>query len=174
LIWALLLVILATGCGGSGSSDPAAAAAAAQSIESGPTEAALHPVGDGEAQGRIVYVKKPPRGGLLKIRLKGLEPISGEKQYVVWLMSARDDMVCLATYYVGRDEKLFANLEPNPIHLRTLEDGSKTQVLITKVNSDDRLREAIDEAPDAYNPTLIGDPLLRGVMSGPLVDATEG
>lgn len=164
-------LILGCGSGTPSSTNAAATTSPAKSRETGPTEAVLHPVGASQASGRVVYVKKSPGEPLLKIRAEGLEPVAGERQYVIWQMASRHHMLSFATYYVGKDGRLSENLEPNPESLAFLEEGSTTQFLITKIDNDDALREAMWEAPNYLDPPFIGKRILQGTFTGPLVGA---
>jgi len=165
---ALLLVVMAIGCGSTGSNaatadnDPAG-------WDSGPTKAVLKPLGNSGVTGTVVYVKQGSALPVMKIRLKGLERATGEKQYFIWQMGSRHNMVSFASYHVPKGGKLSVDLEPNPESLSFLEDGSTTEFLVTKVLNDDRFFEAEEKAPSATDPAQIGEPVARGTFTGALV-----
>ncbi len=124
--------------------------------------------------GTVVYVKQASGLPLMRIKLKGLERARGEKQYFIWQMGSRHNMVSFASYHVPNGEELSVNLEPNPESLSFLEDGSTTEFLVTKVNNDDRFFTAAEEAPSATDPVQIGEPVARGSFTGPLVGSAGG
>lgn len=168
---ACLLALPAAGCGRSGSSE-STAAATVEHVESGPTQAALHPVGDSGVWGKVVYAEKSPEVPLMKIRLTGVKKATGETQYFIWQMGDRHHMTSLASYYVPHGTKLSVNLEPGSESLGWLEDESKTQMLITWVKNDDVFIASQAHWTSAEDPTEIGVPVARGTFTGPLVGTT--
>jgi len=172
LIVALVALLLA-GCGDSGSGS-ATADATTKAHPSGPTEAVLRELGGSGVSGTVLYVKQSSGLPMMKIQLKGLERATGEKQYFMWQMESRHNMVSFASYHVPDGGTLSVNLEPNPESLSFLEDGSTTEFLVTKVNNDDRFFEASEKAPSASDPAQIGEPVARGTFTGPLVGPAGG
>jgi len=132
-------------------------------------------VGDSKASGTVLYKKTPSGMPLLKIRAEGLKPISGEEKYVIWQISSRHDMVPIAGYQVGSDGKLDVNLKAGFESLAFLEDGSRTELLISYVDVDDRWRNALGQGPThtTYDPGVPGRFILRGPFTGSLVGASE-
>ena len=169
----LTLAVLASGCGSSGSAD-SKAAATVKRVEAGPTVAILHPLGDSGVSGQVAYVKQPSDVPLMKIRLQGVHKATGETQYFIWQMSSRHHMTSFASYHVPRGTKLSVDLEPSPESLGWLEDGSKTQMMITRVRNDDDFFASEDDWPNAEDPTEIGVPVARGTFTGSLVGAATG
>jgi hypothetical protein len=167
----LVFAVTAVGCGGTGS-DAATAENNPPQRSSGPTEAVLRSLGGSGVTGTVVYVKQSSGLPVMKIRLDGLEQAAGEKQYFIWQMGSRHNMVSFASYHVPKGGKLAVNLEPNPESLSFLEDGSTTEFLVTKVLNDDRFFEAEEKAPSASDPAQIGEPVARGAFTGPLVGAS--
>jgi hypothetical protein len=188
LVGALAIAVFGAGCGGGdSSSDPTAAANDEAQVEatsdatdvkitkkgfgSGTVTAVLRPVDDGsEAAGRFQYTTKLNESRLIKLRATGLDPASGNRQYAVWQKGSRRDMVLLATWHVGADGRLKESWEPNSASQRFLEDGSRTTLLITKVGDIARL----SEARNSYDHIYIGNPVLEGAITGPLVGFKEG
>lgn len=174
---ACALVIAAfAGCGGG--SDGATTVAETVDQEtttpartSGPTEAVLHPLGGSKATGRARYLKKADGTPFIRIRAQGLEPVSGDRQYIVWQKRSRDDMVMLATWYVGKDRRLDESWEPSSASLAYLEDGLRTKLLVTKIEVNDRLYEP-GASKNSYVHYVIGHPVLEGNFTGALVGAT--
>jgi uncharacterized membrane protein len=174
LLWLIALAaLLIVGCG-DGGSNSATAGAAPGTPKSGPTEAVLRSLGGSDVTGTVVYVKQSSGLPVMKIRLQGLERARGEKQYFIWQMGSRHNMVSFASYHVPNGYKLSVNLKPNPESLSFLEDGSTTELLVTKVNNDDLFFAAAEKAPSANDPGQIGEPVARGAFAGPLVGSAGG
>jgi hypothetical protein len=175
LLCGLALAALAAGCGGGDESEStptiAKAPSAPKQVESGPTEAVLQPVGDSKASGTVHYLKKPDGTPLLKIRAQGLEPTTREEKYVIWQISSPQDMVPLATYTVGNNGRLNENLNAGFESIAFLEDGSRTELVISKVGDDDLWREGLGQEPGTYNPAVKGQFILQGPLTGSLVGA---
>lgn len=173
---ALGIALPASGCGGGSGSNVAATSAAnttTQAIRhSGPTVAVLHPVGDVKASGTARYRKGPDGSPLLELRARGLEPVSGDRQYVVWQKHSRNDMVLLATWVVGKDGRLVETWSPSFASLQYLELGLRTKLLITKVELNDRLYEP-STSDNSYKHSFIGHPVLEGDFTGALVGSKE-
>jgi hypothetical protein len=110
----------------------------------------------------------------MKIRLDGVHKASGETQYFIWQMSSRHHMTSFASYHVPHGSKLSIDLEPSSESLSWLKDGSKTQLLITRVANDDDFFASEEDWPNAEDPTEIGVPVARGTFTGALVGATAG
>lgn len=177
---ALVLAALASGCGGSTSTDvKAAATEGAEAAETrrkvhpGQTEALLEPTGEGSAQGTARYQVKPNRTPVLHVEAAGLEPVSGTSRYAVWIVGDRHDMVNLAAFQVGEDGRLSRRLE-TPESYNFVEEGSKTELLITKVDDINEVGEGISQSSDPWDPPLIGEPVLRGTFEGPFVGSAGG
>jgi hypothetical protein len=163
----LLCLVIVAGCGGAGTDTNAAATNQGAAVKrtkkgfgSGVVEATLHPVGKmPEAKGKFQYIARLNETRLINLRVTGLDPVSGERQYAVWQKGSRWDMVLLATWHVGHDASQ-----------RFLEDGSRTTLLITKVGDHARL----EEARNSYEHIYIGIPVLEGKITGPLIGINEG
>lgn len=181
---ALALAAVLAGCGGGSSGSNAAgttqgaareesAASERGSGATGPTKAILHPLGDSGVTGTVLFVKQAQTGfPLLKVRLRGVRRATGETQYALWQLGSRRNMVSLATYHVPHGSTLSEELEANPEVVQFLEDGSTTEMLITKVPNDDYLFKTEERATDATDPPYIGQPVARGAYRGPLVGST--
>jgi hypothetical protein len=174
LLGTLVFALLLTGCGSGSDSDSNVAVTASSSTrETGPTVAALRPVGDSQATGTARYSKGPDGSPSIRLRADGLAPTSGAQQYVVWQKHSRDDMVLLATWPVGADGKLVEAWEPSSASLGYLEGGLRTKLLITKVEDNAQL-SAPGAAENSYVHHFIGRPVLEGQFEGALVGSTEG
>lgn len=177
LAGALVAVLLVAGCGGSDSSssdEPSRAFEATEAAEttpkrqSGPTEAQLEPIGDGSGEGIARYQIEPGKTPVLHIEAEGLEPTSGASRYAVWIVGNRHAMVNLAAFQVGEDGRLSRRLE-TPESYIFVEEGSKTELLLTRIDDVGQIRKGISESSDPWDPPLIGDPVLGGTFEGSLV-----
>lgn len=139
-------------------------------MESGPTEAALNPVGGNTARGRAQFLTKP-NATVLQIRVTGLEPAAKERRYVVWLLSDRQDMMMLAELQVGKEGEITRGINTVESHA-VVESGEKDVLLITRVGNIDRVRQGIAET-GGWDPPLIGEPVVRGTLEGPLVGSMD-
>jgi hypothetical protein len=179
LLVAVLMLAIAPGCGSGSSDDDASAAdeagqtAPTPKRTTGPTEAILRPVGEMKAKGHALYIKKPDGTPFIVLRGQGLKPASGDHQYIVWQKHSRDDMVLLATWVVGKNQRLSEEWAPSSASLAYLEDGLRTKLLITRIELNDRLYEA-GASENSYVHHVIGRPVLEGQFEGALVGATEG
>jgi hypothetical protein len=168
----ILFALFLPGCGGT-NSESATAGGPETNHSSGPTEAVLKTLRNSGVTGRVLYQKQSSGLPVMRIKLNGLQRAAGEKQYFIWQMGSRHNMVSFASYHVPDGGKLSVNLEPNPESLAFLEDGSTTEFLVTKVNNDDRFFAAAEKAPSPSEPAQIGEPVARGAFKGPLVGSTD-
>jgi hypothetical protein len=184
MILALLACsLLAVGCGGSESTEgggdtnaieatEAAATPPRQQPKSGPTEAILEPVGDDGPTGVARYLLKPNRTPVFKLEMHGLEPTSAKGGYRLWVFGNRHDMVGLATFKVGKTGRISYKSETVESHI-FVEEGSKPDLLITRIDSVEHLREALLQGDDLWDPLYIGEPILRGTFEGPFVGSAD-
>jgi hypothetical protein len=179
LALALALAVFVAGCGDDGGESSNVGATSEPETttktirKTGPTVAVLHPVGEyPDASGTARYSKKPSGVPKLELRAEGLAPAKGDHQYVVWQKHSRDDMYALATWVVGKDERLNETWEPNFASLQYLELGLRTKLLITRVELNDKLYEPAP-GDNSYKHTFIGKPVLEGQFEGALVDSLE-
>jgi len=110
----------------------------------------------------------------MKIRLQGVHKATGEARYLIWQLASRHKMTSFAGYHVLHGSKLWANLEPNPESLSWLSDGSKTQILITRLENTDRFLSSQKHWRSAEDPSEIGTPVARGTFTGRLVGQSAG
>ena len=182
LLAAALIVAVAAGvagCGGSdstgtgsgGAAEATEAAETTQQPKSGPTEAALEPVEEGTAAGRARYLLEPNREPVLQIRVHGLEPVSGQQRYAIWIVGDRHDMVNLAAFHVGEDGRISRDIA-SPEAYAFVEEGSKTELLVTKVESIEAVGDGISESSNPWDPPIIGEPIVAGTFVGPFVGSS--
>lgn len=176
---ALLLAVLVSGCGGSSSTAASTTAVEAtetveprRKVHPGETEALLEPTGDSSAQGTARYQTRPAGTPVLHIEASELEPVSGNSRYAIWIVGDRHDMVNLAGFQVGEDGHLSRRLE-TPESYIFVEEGSKTELLVTKVDDINQVGIGISESSDPWDPPLIGEPILQGTFEGPFVGSAD-
>lgn len=167
LLALILLLALASGCGGGSTTTTTTA----PKRTTGPTVAVLQPVDGSEASGRALYSKRPDGTPSIRMRLEGLEPVSGSARYVVWQKHSRDDMVLLAAWPVGEDQRLSKVWQPSFASLAYLEGGLRTKLLITRIGN---LARIFSASENSYVHDVIGQPVLEGDFEGALVGAPEG
>jgi hypothetical protein len=172
VLFALALAFV-TGCGSNDSSG-SNAAATVKNAESAPVQASLHPVRESGVSGKIVFVAGPSESLLVKVRLHGLHKATGLTQYMIWQMGSRHNMTFYKSYPVPHGGTLSASFEPTMQFLNWLRDGSKTQILITRVKDVDLFLLEQEHWPTPTDPTEIGVPVARGKFIGPLVGTTAG
>jgi hypothetical protein len=166
----LIAAVLAAGCGGS--SETVTVTVEAAQAELGPTEAVLKPVGDQSATGTARYSLNPSRIPALKVDIEGLSPTSGKQRYGVWMYGNRHDMVMLGAFQVKGDGKLSRGFETVESYT-FIEEGSKTELLVTMIGDVDRVSEGIAEDGSPWDPATIGQPVLRGEFEGPFVGSAS-
>jgi hypothetical protein len=171
----LALAALVSGCGGSSSTDVSATAVEAteatetrRKVHPGETEALLEPTKESSAQGTARYQIRPDSTPVLHIEAVGLEPVSGKSRYAIWIVGDRHDMVNLAGFQVGEDGRLSRRLEVPESYI-FVEEGSKTELLVTKVDDIAQVGQGISESSDPWDPPIIGEPVLQGTFEGPFV-----
>jgi hypothetical protein len=167
---ALIAAVLASGCGGS--TETVTVTVEAAQAESGPTEAVLEPVGDQSATGTARYSLNPNRIPALQVELEGLTPTKGSQRYGVRMYGDRHDMVMLGAFEVKGDGKLSRGFETLEAYT-FVEEGSKTELLITEISDVDQVSEGIAEDGSPWDPATIGQPVLRGKFEGPFVDSAS-
>jgi len=175
-VGALAVAGLASGCGGSTTTvtvEVPSAAGAAEQRESGPTEAVLKPAGSQSgASGTAHYSLNPSRSPSLWVELEGLERVSGPARYGIWMYGDRHDMVMLGAFQPDNDGKIsrfFETIESYTF----VEEGTKTELLVTKIDDIDRVSESIAEGGSPWDPGYIGEPVLQGAFEGPFVGSAS-
>lgn len=169
------IAVLVTGCGGSVTTVTVEAtepAEATRQAEAGPTEAALKPVGDQAARGTALYSLNPSRIPALQVDLEGLEPVSGPARYAIWMYGDRHDLVILGAFQTDKQGKISARFETTEAY-SFVEEGTKDELLVTKIDDTDRVTEGIAKANNPWDPPDIGDPVLQGKFEGPYVGSSE-
>jgi hypothetical protein len=178
----MILSALVAGCGSSETTDTVgthafeateAAETTSQQPKSGPTEAQLEPIGDNTATGTARYLLKPGRTPVLRIEVEGLEPVSGPSRYAIWIVGNRHDMVSLAGFQARSDGRISRRIETVE-SFDFVENGSKTELLVTKVDDIGKVGEGIAGSSEPWDPPIIGEPVVGGTFVGPFVGSASG
>jgi hypothetical protein len=165
------IAVLVGGCGGS--SVTTVTVEATEPAETAqPTEAVLEPVGDQNASGIALYSLNPSRIPALQVDLEGLEPVSGAARYAIWMYGNRHDLVILGAFQTDKQGKISARFESTEAY-SFVEEGTKTELLVTKLGNTDRVTEGIAEANSPWDPPSIGERILQGKFEGPFVGSSE-
>lgn len=170
-----LVIAAFAGCGG-GNSDNGTTVAETVDQQtttpqrtSGPTRAVLRPVDDSTASGVISYARKPDGTPLMKFRLEGLGSGSDGTRYVFWQTSPRHQMVVIAGFLPRSDGRIVRKNEAAIESFDFVEEGTNTEFLVTEMSNSQWQRVFSGNYP-SY-PPVIGDPVLRGTVTGSLVGA---
>ena len=145
---------------------------APEAAQTAPTEAVLKPVGNQSATGTARYSLNPSRIPALKVEIEGLTPTVGTQRYGVWMYGDRHDMVMLGAFQVPKDGGLSRGFETVESYT-FVEEGSKTEIVITMIGDVDQISEGISEGGDPWDPPLIGEPVLQGKFEGPFVGSAS-
>jgi hypothetical protein len=137
------------------------------------TEAELKAVDGSEAKGFAAFGRVKNKLAL-QIEATGLEPTEvGKTSYAIWLAQNPRKMIPLASTGVkatGKTAGVIAAQFEVPVEvLAYLATGTFDQIAITKVENK-RFETAIEVATkQKKTPTYLGDEVLRGTISGPIV-----
>jgi hypothetical protein len=168
---ACAIAVLVCGCGGS-SVTTVTVEATESAAPAQPTEAVLKPVGDQNASGTAVYSLNPSRIPALQVDLEGLEPVSGPARYAIWMYGDRHDLVILGAFQTDKQGKISARFETTEAY-SFVEEGTKTELLVTKLGNTDRVTEGIAKANSPWDPPTIGERVLQGKFEGPFVGSSK-
>jgi hypothetical protein len=168
---AALIAAVLSGCGGTVTTT--VTVEATHAAQTAPTEAVLKPASGQSATGTARYSLNPSRIPALKVEAEGLSPTSGKQRYGVWMYGDRHDMVMLGAFEVQKDGRLSRGFETVEAYT-FVEEGTKTELLVTMIGDIDRVSEGIAEGGEPWNPPVIGEPVLQGTFEGPFVGSAGG
>jgi len=177
----VVVVILVSGGSDNSSTTPTEGATTAaeeggnetNASEKPATEAKLEPVDGSEAKGFASFGRVKNKLAL-QIEATGLEPTEeGTNSYAIWLAQNPRKMIPLASTGVkatGKAAGIIAAQFEVPVEiLGYLASGTFDQIAITKVDNK-RFEASIAAATkQKKTPTYLGDEVLRGTISGPIV-----
>ncbi len=181
----VLVLVLVTGVLGGGDDDSGSntsssgSAAALAEGKTGnaantpePTGAILEPVDGGDASGRAVFARSG-KNVLLLLSASGLEASPKGQSYTVSLTKASDERVPLIATKVGASGKIGGQFQVAAQVLGLLASGYD-QMEVSLV-PDDELATALKTAQQSKKaPSYSGTDLLRGPVTGPIVEGQGG
>ncbi len=173
------IVLFATGTIGGGDDDEGSTQAGqptqptddGQSASAGGvTRAVLRPVGEGDAAGIAAFARV--RSGqndvpVVQVTLTRLAPTAEGEVYVVWLAGPRDRAFPLSRDPVGEDGELRGIVPLQTQLLQALSAGAFDEILVTRARQDAVLAKLRQSGQNNRLPSLVGEPVLRGKITGP-------
>lgn len=155
-------------------SGKAIAGLAAETIKGGgrePTRAVLRPVDGSEAAGLAVFgrVKKSLA---LRVVVEGLSP-SKSCGYTLWIAASPTKMLPLASTEVGGDGEINSQIEVPVAILTYVADETFNQIAITRTDESELKASLAKATKEKKAPVYMGDEVLRGTVTGPLVGAAK-
>jgi hypothetical protein len=133
------------------------------------TQAILAPADGGSASGRALFGRAGKRV-VLQVQAQGLGPSPQGESYVVWLARSPAQMLPLAASGVDRSGKIEARYEVPTEVLAFLAGGSFDEIAVTLV-SDSAFKRSVAQARSTKKaPAYTGVAVLRGKITGPIVD----
>jgi hypothetical protein len=136
------------------------------------TRAVLLPVDGGEAEGLAIFGRSGKQVRL-GVAAKGLDPAGQGKAYVMWLADGTDRMVPVTPVEINESGEIAAQYPISPEVLVSLAQGVFDEIDISLVSAS-RYKAAFAKARKAGTlPTYTGLDVLRGEISGPIVDAAR-
>lgn len=174
----LLIVLFATGAvdiGGddSGSDDSNSAAlqdGALDTANGKVTQAALEPVGGGDAEGQALFGRLGKQV-VLQVLAEGLEPSASGESYAIWLYRSPKLALRVGAVKVPENGKLAARF-PVPTELLALvASGSFNQIQLTRTATAAYEAEVAVAKRKQRLPRYTGETVLSGEIVGPLVQA---
>jgi hypothetical protein len=180
----VLVVLLATGAlGGGGSESSSTTSSTSESTTTSggakreasntlkPTQAVLKPVGGGSAGGRALFGKNKKQVILL-VQAKGLQPSPPGRTYTVSLVKSATQKLPLVATRVTKSGTIEGSFQVAPQVLGLLASGFDTMEV--SLVSNNELGTALKAARSAKKaPSYSGTPVLRGAVTGAIVEAGE-
>jgi hypothetical protein len=177
----LLLILFATGAidiegddsdSGGSEAAPAASAITPTSASKQPTQAILRGVDGADASGRALFGRLRSQV-LLIIAAKGLAPSPAGSSYAISLARSPSERIPIAATRVARSGTISGQFQVPSTALGLLASGFD-QMEVSLVPNDD-LRAAVTAAQkDGSTPTFEGTDVLRGPVTGPVIEAAAG
>jgi hypothetical protein len=180
----LIAVVLAVSGGGSDSggttTTPASGETSASTGETAntsanskeATQAILSPVGGGDAKGVAIF-GRVKNSLALQIEATGLAPTGKGQSYTIWLYQSPRKMLPLASTRVDKSGKIGAQVEVPAEVLAYLAKGTFDQINVS-LTTDAALKASLAKATSEKKaPIYTGTDVLRGPITGPIVDAAN-
>jgi hypothetical protein len=161
------------GGGGASNGDQQGTTAANQE-EGELTRAILEPVGGGDAQG-VAFFGRIRNVPVLEVRAEGLEPSSGQENYMIWLY--RSDRVALRVGEIDRVGEAGRIVAQIPIPAQALgfvANGTFGSIVVSLTNTRQFDNEVERARGERRLPQFTGRAVLRGEITGPAVEQAAG
>lgn len=175
VVFLVLLVAGVFGGGGDSSSESAGTGdngGAASTTVANPnlTQAVLSPVDGGDASGRAVF-GRVQRNAVLQVEAEGLEPTAPGQSYAVWLYRSPRVVLRVGAVKVRRSGGIAAQF-PLPTELLAyVAGGAFNQIDISLTPNAAYAAEVAEARRERRLPTLTGQSVLRGEITGRLIEA---
>lgn len=178
---ALLLILFVTGAvdigGGDDDSQSGGQADAGGQLtaaeEEKLTQARLRPVGESDASGRAIFGRVGQEEVALQVTGSDLEPNGEGDSYSVWLYRSPKLALQIGSVKVGENGNLAARFPLPPELLAYVASGAFPQIYVSRTE-DAALRRRLNQARKENElPRYTGETVLRGKVTGPIVEAGE-
>jgi hypothetical protein len=138
------------------------------------TRAVLAPVGGGDGQG-VAFFGRIRNVPVLEVRAEGLEPSSGQENYMIWLY--RSDRVALrigVVDRVGEEGRIVAQIPIPAQALGFVANGTFGSIVVSLTNTREFDNEVERARGERRLPQFTGRAVLRGEITGPAVEQAAG
>jgi hypothetical protein len=173
----VLLILFATGAidiGGDSDSDSSSGETAdTPSLAANSdkiTQAALEPVGGGEASGRALFGRLG-KEVVLQVIADGLEPTASGESYTVWLYRSPKLSLRVGAVRVNESGKLGARFAIPTEVLALVANGAFRQIDVSRTSDSAYRAEVARAKREQRLPRYTGESILRGDIVGPLAEA---
>jgi hypothetical protein len=172
-----VLILLVAGVFGGGDDDSSSSADSGSdggsiqaSTDPNATQAVLEPLDGGDAGGRALF-GRVDRTAVLQVDAEGLEPTSGDQVYTVWLYRSPQVVLRVGAVRVPESGGIAAQF-PLPTQLLAyIAGGAFNQIDITLTSNKAYAAEVAAARRERRLPTLTGESVLRGEITGRLIEA---
>jgi hypothetical protein len=174
-----VVVVLIVGGGGSDTTTTSSTASGEGSTEAettptsnsaAVTKAVLKAVGGGSGSGVAIF-GRVKNSLALQVEAEGLEPISKNQSYTIWLAQSPRRMLPLASTPLDKKGRIAAQFEVPTEVLAYLANGTFDQLVITRT-ANAALKAALAKATkEERAPAYTGTEVMRGTVTGPIVGA---
>jgi hypothetical protein len=179
----LLLILFVTGAidiGGGGDDDSSSdgqANAGGQQLtaaeEEKLTQARLQPVGESDASGRAIFGRVGQEEVALQATGQGLEPNGDGDSYSIWLYRSPKLALQVGSVKVRENGALAARFPLPPELLAYVASGAFPQIYVSRTDNATLQRRLNQARKENELPRYTGETVLRGEVTGPIVDAGQ-
>jgi len=133
------------------------------------TQAALEPADGGNASGRAIFGRLGKEEIVLQVTAEGLEPTAKGESYTVWLYRSPKLSLRVGSATVDDSGQLGARF-PIPAELLAyVASGAFDQIYVSRTSDAAYQREVAQAKANKSLPRYIGETVLRGEITGPVV-----